>query len=253
MAHHSEPADERIARIRAEIARGTYPTAANLEAAMLRLCELLSELQTAPQNQPQLFNELAGELLQHPPGDVTSLINSIRLSRDLVRQIDACPVGDGNEFREFVLRFLSTMLGPVVDRSFVRGEFPLIGGSGDGELTLCTERLSQYPLWQEWSRRYDIRCVMLEAKNLKRRAQPIAISQTLGNLVSGGRGRFGLLVSRNGFTNCALARLSLLARQGQFLILPLDQKALRDWSDSQSPMQSMQFLRRIESELLRAA
>jgi hypothetical protein len=176
-----------------------------------------------------------------------------RLDRILL-DLDSCPVGQGHEYRNLVAESLSKSLAEVIDVPLSRCEFPAAGGRGDIELPLRTEVLPDYPLWQRWSAKYDARHVIVETKNEKGQAGVEDVSQLAGYLNQVGVGRLGLLVARNGFSRNAIQNMSVVAKGGQSLIIPLDHEHLGELAKASrnGPKASMEYLRRRETLLLQA-
>lgn len=144
----------------------------------------------------------------------------------LINRILKCPEGDGAQFRDLTADALSRTLHDIVDTPLVRTEFPCCGGRGDIELPLRTENLGENPLWQTWSRRYEIRSIITETKNTKRLASIRDVQQILGYVVTARLGGFGFLVSRRGFSRNAILNLRAIAEGERYLILPFDQAEL---------------------------
>ncbi len=134
-------------------------------------------------------------------------------------------------------------------------EFPSEGGFGDIAIPLRLERLSKYPLWESWQRKFDIKSIVAEAKNTRMEAGVPAVQQILSYLVTGRRGRFGLLVSRSGFTDNAIEQMQAVADINQYLILPCNGDDLLYLASKrrEASEQVMEFFRRKETLLIQAA
>ena len=239
----SEHVDPKITRIRAQIQAGTYLTPAKLDIALDSLLELLSLLPTSDES----HRKITKPLVENPPGTSTELTAS------LVSALRKCRVGAGAQFRDISVGLICRNLGDIVDREYVRTEFPLPGGRGDAELPVCTENLTNYPLWADYQRRYDIRSIIIEAKNTRKQASTDSVAEIAGNIRIRNRGRFGFLISRSGFSKGAYRRLAAIAASSETLIIPLAKSDLEVWSALQRPTESMRFLRRKETELLQAS
>lgn len=173
----------------------------------------------------------------------------------LIQGIRECPEGDGDQFRDVTAESLVECFGDVVDGAWVRTEFPSSGGRGDIEFPLSVENLGNYYLWQDWSRRYEIRSILVETKNTRTRASIRDVQQTLGYLVTTRLGGFAFLVSRKGFSRNAIANLRQIAQGDKYLILPFDETELCEYIQISSldRHDSLVYLRRKQTRLLRAA
>lgn len=173
----------------------------------------------------------------------------------LIQDVLDCPTGAGDRFRNLTADALSRTLCDVVDEPFIRKEFPCHGGRGDIELPLRPENLGQNLLWQTWNNRYGIASIVVETKNTKQAASIRDVHQILGYIVTARVGRFGFLVSRNGFSRNAIKTLRVIAETGDFLILPLDQADVCEFAtiDSFDKQAASTFIRRKETQLRQAA
>lgn len=167
--------------------------------------------------------------------------------------LDMCTESDGELYEHFVVDSLGAILGKAVDKSNVLMHGPCEGGFYDIEFPLCSEVLDEYPLWLHWAMRYQMGSIIVEAKNLAEVAGKEHVEQLRSYLGNNKKGRFGLLISRNGFTRPALQRMRCCAESDDTLILPLDQKdlklLLRASIHGQKPV--MKYLRRKVTSLLR--
>lgn len=174
-----------------------------------------------------------------------------RLDR-ILSDLQKCPVGQGHPYRDLIAESLSNILGDVVDTPLSRPEVPAAGGRADIELPLRTEMLPVFPLWESWARRYDVRSILVEAKNEQSQAGVEDVSQLAGYFGSTNLSQFGILVARKGFSKNAYENLATMARAGKSLIIPLSHddlgqlaRASKDGLD-----ESMRYLRRRETLLL---
>lgn len=174
---------------------------------------------------------------------------------DIIVDVVNCPVGDGHRYRDIAAEAISVSLGQVVDPFLMRKEFSSQGGRGDIELPVRTESLSEYPLWDSWSRRFGIRSIVVEIKNTRSHASVRDIQQTLAYLVTSRLGRFGMTVSRSGFSRGARKQLRAIAASDDYLVLPFDQDDLEALLrvSGRGADATMEFLRRKETLLLQAA
>ena len=189
---------------------------------------------------------------QYEPPSVLDAILSTRLLDAVLLDLDACPVGDGHRYRDLVAEVLSGALGEIVDEPLARKEIPAAGGRGDIELPLRLEKLDEFPLWNRWERRYDIRSVIVETKNEKRRGRVEDVSQLAGYFNATKLGRFGILVARKGFSSRAMQNMTDIARDGSSLILPLDHEDLHQLVKATQDGHGMEYLRRRSTLLLQA-
>lgn len=184
----------------------------------------------------------------------SKLVSCRKMSPDVLAIIlDKCPESDGELYENFVVDSLGLILGDAVDKNNVLMHGPCEGGFYDIEFPLCSEAFDEYPLWSHWAKRYQMVSIIAEAKNLMEKAAKEDVEQIRSYLGNNKKGRFGLLVCRNGFTRPALQRMKFCAEGDDTLILPLDQKdlklLLRACGHGQKPV--MKFLRRKVTSLLR--
>ena len=130
-------------------------------------------------------------------------------------------VGDGDAYRDVVAIALATALRDIVDVLLMQKEVSIEGGWADLEMPVRIENVRDFKLWDSWQNDYCIRCILVETKNLRMAAQYEHVNQLMGYLRDGDRGRFGFLVSRNGFTKKARVTLSRIAKERRHLVLPL--------------------------------
>jgi hypothetical protein len=177
-----------------------------------------------------------------------------RLDR-ILTDLNKCPVGDGDQYRDLVAETVSGCLSDVVDVPLSRREFKAAGGRGDIELPLKIEALNDLPLWGRWANKYDMRSILLESKNEKGQASVEDVSQLAGYLNQVGVGHFGLLVARKGFSRNAIKNLSSVAKGNLNLIIPLDHDQLGELvkASKDGSRATMEYLRRRETLLLQAA
>ncbi len=175
--------------------------------------------------------------------------------RRLCEAILACPKGDGAKFQDLTAEALANILDDLIDEYFILPEFPSGGGRGDIELPFRMENVSGRPLWEQWSRRYGIRSIIVEAKNWQRPAGVSAGFQTSGYLETAHRGCFGFVVSRYGFTDPEWKNLGAIANGENKLVLPLDQRDLCFLMHlkAQNKKAPDRFFRRLEMFVRRSA
>jgi hypothetical protein len=136
---------------------------------------------------------------------------------DLIHAIDQCPAKEGDRFRDLVAEVCALALDGIVDVPLIRKEVAVCGGRADIELPLRSENLNSFRQLTTWHAKYDIRMILVETKNLAEAAKHEDVSQ-----LQSYSGRFGVIVSRNGFTTAAWKTLHETAKKGEYLILPLD-------------------------------
>ncbi len=172
----------------------------------------------------------------------------------LLVDLNRCPVGEGNKYRDIVAEVLIKSLSYVIDVPLVRKELTIEGGRADLELPIKTEHLNGYYLWQDWCRRYDVRSVIVEVKNMANPCSVACVQQIKGYLNDGPFGRIGLLVSRHAFSSNASENLRACARDRRCLILPFSHNDLIQFANASSKgtLHSMGFLRRVETRLVQS-
>ncbi|MEN6424005.1 MAG: hypothetical protein ABFE13_01480 [Phycisphaerales bacterium] len=176
----------------------------------------------------------------------------------LQRMLDECPEGRGAKYEEATLATLKVCLAGIVDTVRARQHVPIKSGFCDIELPFRQERLCIHPYWSPWHSKYDIRSILTEVKNERKPVGPYAIRQIRMYLEDANRGRFGMIISRNGFTKNAMVAACDCAtsrRDGDILILPLchdDLKELVRRSD-QGLCSVTDFLCEKERDLLQIA
>jgi len=180
-----------------------------------------------------------------------------RSGDEILADIERCGIGDGPFYERLAAATLIKSLGDLVDLSLVRTRFPCGGGFGDIELPICLELLSgpKYRLWERWQIMFRVKSIMVECKNMRRRAGVGEVAQLLTYMVTARRGRLGMLVSRSGFSKNALHRLARIADGDEYLILPLDGEDLQHLAtkDRRNAREVMTFFRQKENMLVRAA
>jgi len=171
---------------------------------------------------------------------------------DILQELLNCPPGDGTAFERVTELALCRSLSYIVDQQRVRRKYPCPDGFIDIVLPLRLEILEAYSLWSNWCRRFNLRSLVVEAKNTDTSSGYSNVGQILHYLNRAKLGNVGLLVSRNGFTESAMKDLHGIALDNKQLIIPLDQSDLErllvDCADS--PCASMQLLREKETDLL---
>lgn len=249
-----KPRAARIQELRAEIAAGTYLTPEKLDGAVERLGGVLRRLRTPKGASHAWARKMLADLVAEPPGDIYCFEAALDCVQVALAAFRSCPAGHPQRFRDLATVLIALNMGEVVDYDLIQTESMLPGGWADAELPLCTERLGcpDHYLWRDWQRRFDVRCLLIEAKNWRRPVGPLAVAQTRDNLLAGRRGRLAMLVSRSGFSPGARKRLSEVAKSGDQLILPLSRSDLEAWAMCETLHESMQFLRRKETMLVQA-
>jgi hypothetical protein len=139
-----------------------------------------------------------------------------------------CPVGNGSGYRDAVSELLPALFPGTFDAANRGVEIGNCGARIDLELPLRLEALRELPLWGHWANEYGIRSVLIEVKNESGRAAVEDAKQLIGDLVVAGRGRFGFLVARRGFSTAAMRYMSQVAKIGTFLVVPLSEVHLAD-------------------------
>lgn len=170
----------------------------------------------------------------------------------LLNALDKCLVGNGHEYRDVVANILTDSLDGVVDAALSRKEFSAGGGRADIDLPMRLEALHAFPLWDHWTRRYEIRSIIVETKNEVKQATAEDIGQLERYLNRANLGRFGIFVARSGFAQSATTELSAIARKGERLILPLSHSDLHGFAQAANDDNAMEYLRRRETLLLQA-
>jgi hypothetical protein len=170
-----------------------------------------------------------------------------------VERIEGLAVGKGEEFRDEVAALLAVTLGHIVDVTLMQKEFFANDGRGDIDLPLRTEAVGRYSLWEIWCRRYEVKRIVVETKNEKKRSDLGAVTQLMGYL-GPSTGRLGFLVSKKGFSRAALRRLEHIAQERTYLILPFTDEELVQLVKAYQRGEEavMEFLRRQETFLLQA-
>lgn len=166
-----------------------------------------------------------------------------------------CPVGAGSQYRDAVSSFLPAIFKDTFDEAYVGVELGNSGARIDVELPLRIEGLSGLPLWDRWASDYGIRSVLVEVKNEEKKAAVEDAKQLIGDLVVAGRGRFGLLIARNGFSSAAVRYMGQVAKATPYLIIPLSHGKLYELCklSANGPEAVCGALREVATELLQAA
>lgn len=175
--------------------------------------------------------------------------------RILANRLDSCCIGDGNGLRDITAEIFKQTLDMIVDPEYIRLEAPCAHGYADIELPIALERLDSNALFQTWTHRYDLRSIIAEVKNEKRKCPVKHVDQLFRYLDSSIFGKFGLLVSNSGFTRNAMRNLRDIATRGKKLILPMHNTDLHDLLRAREigKYSVMQTLRRLETNLRQLA
>lgn len=173
--------------------------------------------------------------------------------------LDDCAIGDGDRYEELVLSALLLIFGDLVDQENQGTQVEIGGGFADIELYFCDEMLVRIPYWSIWRTEYGIRSILVEVKNEKKKSQHKHVCQLKNYLELHKRGRFGLLVSRSGFSRNAFNTFKEYneskENKNDYLLLPItheDLKYLLSLSlEEDKAFKVMQELRIIENRLSR--
>ena len=192
--------------------------------------------------------------------DDSAIVEDIcRLSADsLITDIENCPNGKehGDLYRDLVAAALCKTLGEDFDLPLVAKEFGIEGGRVDLEFPLKYESFGPGSLWEKWQRTYDLRSIVVETKNLKKKSSIEDFRQLESYIRTANRGRLGFLVSRNGFTKNALkfARNALVSSHSVLMLPVSDQDLCGLLSLSKKTKSGVAtLLRRKETMLLQLA
>jgi hypothetical protein len=172
------------------------------------------------------------------------------------RDFDRCAVGDGHRYRDLTAELLAHTYRDVFDLPLAKKETASHGGRFDIEFPLCAERLANQSLWASWHNTYRVRSVIVEAKNEAKVATIRDVQQLLAYLVTGRKGKLGILVCRKGFSRCAMTLLAEIAACDEYLILPLahDEVKLYAKRSRTNGLQQVQtLLRRKQTILLQSS
>lgn len=171
----------------------------------------------------------------------------------LIQFLDRCPIGEGLLYEHFVVDAIGKILAGLVDTKCVLLHGACQGGEYDMEFSFCTENLHKFPFWNPWYYEYVIRAILIETKNKKEKVGPDASRQIKGYIDGNKTGRFGMLVSRNGFTPGAMKELNFYAKHENCLILPIEHRHLKILLrlSMRGAYHVYKYLRRRETQLLR--
>lgn len=192
--------------------------------------------------------------LYDAPQVLNRILSPRRLDAILI-DLQSCPVGDGNRYRDVTADFLACWLREVIDEPLMQEEFASHGGRADFELPLRLEVLGDYPLWWFWATRYNVTSLVVEVKNEKSKTSCGAVQQADSYLNRGGRGTLGFLISRAGFTSNALDQLADIAVGGENLIVPFMHDDFRQMARARraGPAAVMEYVRRKQVLLVQRA
>ena len=185
--------------------------------------------------------------------------NLVRIADHIVdalwRDIDSIPVGAGREYRDGVRTVCSRLWDALLDAPNSDVEVANCGARIDIEFPLRLEALNSFSLFKQWAEWYNIRSVLVEVKNERRVAGVQDAKQIVGDVAVAQRGRFAFLIARSGFSRPAMRYMGELARQGNYLIVPLSHEDLRLLLRKRIAgcAATMELLRIRQSDLLRAA
>lgn len=161
-----------------------------------------------------------------------------------------CENGQGSLYEKLVLATFIKSFGEIIDKDLVRQRIPIDGGFADIELPFSLEMLTEYPHWTVWQRDYQIKSIIVEVKNLNKKASYEDANQLKGYIDGNHKGKCGFLVSKNGFTNEALKTLKSHAHNN-YLLLPLKNSDLLELLEINCSQKVIRYLRRIEECLYR--
>lgn len=170
----------------------------------------------------------------------------------LIKLLNICPIGDGELYENLVMDSLAKILHGIIDSTIARQHVFIEGGFCDIEFPICTEVVDKYPLWDKWCDQYNVKSILVEVKNMKKKVAYEDVNQLGGYLSVGDWGHLGIIVSRNGFARSAESAISSLAKKN-ILIMPIshdDLTLLLEFS-MQNSLKVMTFLRRRGNLLLR--
>jgi hypothetical protein len=145
----------------------------------------------------------------------------------LFAKFGTCRIGDGKAFERLTIDSTAKIFEGLLDHKEILVQEKHAGGYSDIEFSFLSENLEKFPCFKPLFYRYNIKSVIVEAKNLKCKAGHEDATQIADYLRTAKKGNFGLIVSRNGFTKNALERLSSYAKNEDILILPLAEREIR--------------------------
>ena len=145
----------------------------------------------------------------------------------LISLIDHCPVGDGPLYENFIVDAMGKIFSNIIDNKRVLMHGVCQGGYYDIEFPFCTENLPKFQFWESWHYMYEIKAIIVEVKNTMEKMGPDISRQIKAYITGNKKGRFGILVSRNGFTLGARKELSCYAKDEKHLILPITHQDIK--------------------------
>jgi hypothetical protein len=171
---------------------------------------------------------------------------------EIIEELNRCPPSDWRRYQEAVGKAILFSLRGIVDAEYCRSEFPVPCGRVDLAIPIRTELSDCFPLWNRWQHQFDIRSIIVETKSLQKSAATEDFHQALSYLSLAKLGRFGILVSRSGFTKDAISGFCTIARTSRSLVLPFAHEELIELAaaSDDGPRRSMEYLRRKETRLL---
>ena len=147
--------------------------------------------------------------------------------KNLMKKLDMCPGSDGDSYKNVVFEASKAFFGEIIYAEGAICERSSKGGRIDIELPFRASMLYKYPFWKPWYYEYKIRSILIEVKNTVKGNYSNGV-QLQGYLTGAKRGRFGLVVSRNGFTKNILLNLRSYTEDNNGLILPIDHNDLKE-------------------------
>ena len=171
----------------------------------------------------------------------------------LIKLLKSCPIGDGELYEHLVGDSIAKILYGIVDSAIAGQQISIGEGFCDIEFPICTEVIDKYPLWDRWCDQYNVKSILLEVKNMKKKAAYEDINQLEVYLRDGDFGKLGIIVSRSGFARSADSTIRSIAKKG-ILIIPIsheDLQLLLEFS-MQNTLKVMTFLRRRGNLILRS-
>ena len=174
---------------------------------------------------------------------------------ELLRELDACKVGNWRRYEALVKRAMLLIFGDLVDQENQGTHVSIGGGFADIELYFCDEMVALYPNWVIWRVEYGIKSILVEVKKLRDKAAHEHVGQLKIYMDLNNKGRFAFLTSQKSFSPQALKTIKLHNEKG-YLMLPLDQDALKELlklsRHDRKKIKIMRYMRRIRERVSRS-
>jgi len=169
----------------------------------------------------------------------------------IANDLECFPIGEASIYGALTMGVMKAFLRGLIDWDSA-GRRSLQTSQIDIELPINPEALQKYPLWQHWCRQYAVKSIIIETKNNRCRAKPEDVQRLKSSLDVADKGRFGMLISRSGFSRSSTKILRKYACDDQVLIVPINHNDLRMLLrlSMQDQLEAMSFLRRKETLLL---